>query len=87
MLAQVENSIARHALGVGITETTTARGDHAAFRNAGFPALGITEEFVGGDTTPHYHLPGDTYSTVDFAFLGSASGVINGLLYDLSADI
>jgi acetylornithine deacetylase/succinyl-diaminopimelate desuccinylase-like protein len=87
MLAQVQSSISRHGLGVGITETATDSSDHEAFRNAGFPALGITEEYVSGDTTPHYHLPGDTFATVDFAFLESASAVLNGLFFDLSTNI
>ena len=25
----------------------------------------MSEEFVGGDTTPHYHAPTDTAATID----------------------
>ncbi len=86
MLAQVQATIDRHSLPTSITQTTTAGSDHSAFRAEGYPALGITEEFVTGDTTPHYHLPGDTYATVDFDFLASASALIHGLALDLSQD-
>ena len=44
--------------------------DHRAFRNLGFKATGITEEYVNKDTTPHYHKPSDTYETVNFEYLG-----------------
>ena len=34
-------------------------------------AVGITEEFVSGDTTPHYHLASDTHETVSLSYLRS----------------
>ncbi len=44
--------------------------DHRAFRDLGFKATGITEEYVNKDTTPHYHKESDTYETVNFEYLG-----------------
>ena len=60
-------------LGVPVTRTTTQGTDHQAFRDAGFPAVGLTEEFVEGDTTPYRHTPQDTPATVDvdYAVLGA----------------
>jgi Zn-dependent M28 family amino/carboxypeptidase len=60
-------------VGVPVTVTTTEGTDHEAFRDAGFAAMGLTEEFVGGDTSPHRHQPSDTVATVDFAYLELAA--------------
>jgi len=43
--------------------------DHRSFRDLGFNAVGITEEYVNKDTTPHYHKKTDTYDTVNFEYL------------------
>mgnify|MGYP001980386267 CR=1 FL=1 len=56
---------------IPLQPTNTGFTDHVSFRNYGFPAIGLTEEFVGGDTTPHYHLPSDTYETVNLDYLVS----------------
>lgn len=52
-------------------ETGTGFTDHVSFRPYGFEAVGLTEEFVNGDTTPHYHLASDTYDTVNMDLLVS----------------
>jgi len=56
---------------VPLQSTNTGFTDHVSFRDYGFEAIGLTEEFVGGDTTPHYHLPSDTYDTVNIDYLVS----------------
>jgi Iap family predicted aminopeptidase len=56
-------------VGVPITVTSTQGTDHQAFREAGFPAVGLTEEYVEGDTSPYRHTPQDTPSTVDVDYL------------------
>ena len=48
------------------SETST---DHTSFRNAGFKAMGLTEEYRNGDTTPCYHSKCDKFDTVDFEYL------------------
>lgn len=48
------------------SETAT---DHTSFRNAGFKAMGLTEEYRNGDTTPCYHSKCDKFDTVDFEYL------------------
>ena len=60
-----------------LTPTQTGFTDHVSFRDWGFPAVGLTEEFVSGDTTRHYHLPSDTYDTVDLAYLRSSTVLVN----------
>jgi hypothetical protein len=52
-------------LGVPLTTTATGGTDHEAFRDEGHAAVGLTEEYVGGDTSPHRHAASDVASTVD----------------------
>jgi Zn-dependent M28 family amino/carboxypeptidase len=56
-------------VGVPVTTTTTQGTDHEAFRDRGFAAIGLTEEYVGGDTSPDRHLPTDTAATVNTPYL------------------
>ena len=56
---------------VPLQATNTGFTDHVSFRSYGFEAIGLTEEFVSGDTTPHYHLASDTYDTVNLDYLAS----------------
>ena len=71
---------ARSAIDAGISLTLTVTGtgqtDHVSFRAHGFDAIGLTEEFVSGDSTPHYHLPGDTFETVSLDYLASSSALL-----------
>lgn len=60
-------------VGVSVTRTSTTGTDHEAFRDQGFAAVGLTEEFVGGDTSPHRHEATDTASTVNSAYLELAA--------------
>ncbi len=68
--ASLAAPVTLHATGTGFT-------DHVSFRAYGFAAIGITEEFVNGDTTPHYHLSSDSYDTVNFEFLASSTVLAN----------
>ena len=63
------------AMGLGATLLTTTTGgtDHEAFRDRGFAAMGLTEEYVGGDTSPFRHQGGDTAATVDADYLALAA--------------
>lgn len=53
------------AVGAQVVSTQIGTTDHQSFRDQGYAAAGLTEEYVSGDTTPHYHLPGDVAATVD----------------------
>lgn len=64
-----EYRAAAGVIGVPVTTTSTQGTDHEAFRDLGDPAIGLTEEFVGGDTTPFRHTPQDVASTVDVDYL------------------
>jgi len=52
-----------------ISSVTFASSDHQAFLDAGIPATGVGEEFVGNDHTPNYHKATDTYENVSFDHL------------------
>ncbi|MCP4707738.1 MAG: M20/M25/M40 family metallo-hydrolase [Planctomycetes bacterium] len=56
--------------------TPEAGSDHSAFRRQEFPAVGITEEYRNGDTTPYYHRPTDTFETINFDYLESSTRLI-----------
>lgn len=60
-------------LGLAVEPVAFGLSDHQAFLDAGLPATGIGEEFVGDDHTPHYHLATDTYDKIDFAYLDAAT--------------
>lgn len=70
--------------GIPIRVVTFSSSDHASFIGNNFDTVGVSEEFVSGDHTPHYHTPQDTYDKIDFAFLGSitrlALAVVSGQL-------
>lgn len=71
-----------------ILETMTGATDHVSFRTHGFSAIGVTEEYVNGDTTPHYHLSSDTYETVNRDYLASTTRVFLTMLTEqLSAGL
>jgi hypothetical protein len=71
-------------LGVTIPmkNTTTASTDHSSFRPT-FLAIGLTEEYTSGDTTPYYHKVGDTYDTINFPYLLSTTVLMNQMVADL----
>lgn len=85
-LQEIAASITRHGLNAPLSATSTSGTDHTAFREQGYPALGFTEEFVNGDTTPHYHLSSDVLATVNFDYLASSTAVINAYLWDLAVE-
>lgn len=67
---------AAEVAGVEVVVTDTGATDHVSFRSRGIPAVGVTEEFAGGDTTPHYHQSTDVAGTVDGAYLAAATALV-----------
>lgn len=63
--------------------TEESGSDHSAFRRLGMEAVGLTEEYRNGDTTPHIHRPGDTWDTVDFQYLANATRLMQAALATL----
>lgn len=73
---EAEYKAAALIVGVPVTKTTTEGTDHEAFRDRGMPAMGLTEEYVGGDTSPYWHLSTDTYSTVNATYQALAAKLV-----------
>jgi hypothetical protein len=67
----LESLYRKHAepFGIRLYKTKTTGSDHREFREAGFQAIGITEEYKNGDGNPHHHKPSDTFEKVDYQFL------------------
>lgn len=51
-------------VGASLMVTSTSGTDHQSFREVGLPAVGLTEEYVGGDTSPHFHRDTDTPASI-----------------------
>jgi Zn-dependent M28 family amino/carboxypeptidase len=73
---EAEYRAAAGPLGLPLTVTTTEGTDHQAFREKGFPAMGLTEEYVGNDTSPYRHTAQDTPATVKQSYLQLASKLV-----------
>lgn len=71
------------ALGVKAHVTGVNSSDHQAFRNAGYPAVGIAEEYANGDSTPYKDTPADTFATVNFEYLQSTTQLMLLVFQDL----
>lgn len=66
---EAEYRAAAEIVGVPVAVTSTQGTDHQAFREKGFAAVGLTEEYVANDTSPHRHLSTDTAATVKQSYL------------------
>jgi Zn-dependent M28 family amino/carboxypeptidase len=73
---EAEYRAAAVTVGALVSTTTTQGTDHEAFRDRAFAAIGLTEEYVGGDTSPHRHTAQDTASTIDVSYLAAGTKVV-----------
>lgn len=71
-------------LSITVHKTNVPSTDHTAFREIGFNAIGVTEEYKNKDTTPHYHKPSDTYETIDFEYLASTTKLVFNVMKKLA---
>jgi hypothetical protein len=71
-------------ISIPIFITGEAGSDHSAFRKQGYKAVGITEEYRHGDTTPWMHKPGDKTDTIDFGYLRSTTQLLAEVMTDLT---
>lgn len=77
-----EDAVKSLGIAVPLSATNTGSTDHVSFRPR-FRAIGVTEEYRGGDTTPHRDSAGDTYDTLDFPYLATASSVVIRVMENL----
>ncbi len=73
-------------LSIIVHKTNVPSTDHTAFREIGFNAIGITEEYKNDDTTPHYHKPTDSYETIDFDYLASTTRLVFNVMTRLAGE-
>lgn len=76
-----------HNLRLPLSRTSSGDTDHVAFRNEGFVSVGLCEEWVGGDTTPHYHRRSDAFTTLNFDYLANATRLTVAAVGDLSRQV
>ncbi len=72
--------------GIPVGSVTFASSDHQPFVDRGFATVGVCEEFVGGDATPHYHRVTDTYDKIDFVYTTRVTRLLLAILEDRSID-
>jgi hypothetical protein len=70
-------------LDVPLTATRSGSTDHESFRPQ-FNAIGVTEEYVGGDTSPHRHRATDVYDTINQPYLNRGTQVVIQVMADLA---
>ncbi|MCE7994862.1 MAG: Zn-dependent exopeptidase M28 [Roseivirga sp.] len=63
--------------------TNETGSDHKELRAAGFNAVGITEEYRRGDTSPYHHDPEDKFETINFDYLSFVSYFVFKVLVGL----
>ncbi|MGE0868453.1 MAG: M28 family metallopeptidase [Kofleriaceae bacterium] len=68
--------------GMPIQPVTFAYSDHQAFLDAGFAAVGVGEEFVADDHTPHYHKATDSFEQISFSYLASVTHLAFAVVED-----
>jgi Zn-dependent M28 family amino/carboxypeptidase len=66
---EAEYRAAAATVGVPVAVTSTQGTDHQPFREKGFAAIGLTEEYVANDTSPYRHTTQDTAATVKQSYL------------------
>ncbi len=72
--------------GIPAQAVSFSSSDHQSFLRRGFAAVGVGEEFVGGDHTPHYHRATDTFDRVDFGYLARVTRLALDVLADRVTD-
>ena len=66
--------------------TKTTGSDHREFREAGFNAVGISEEFKNGDSNPHHHKPSDTFEKIDYEFLAFTTYLVFKVMEEIISE-
>jgi aminopeptidase-like protein len=81
--AQYRTANKTHGLNLTLYRTSTTATDHTSFRREGFHAVGLTEEYVYGDTTPHYHKKSDAFNTLNIDYMATGTQLLVAAVGDL----
>ncbi len=81
----LENLYRAHCkkMGIPLHLTRVNSTDHHSFREAGYPAVGVTEEYFNGDSTPYKDTINDTFDTINFEYLTSTTNLIFEVIKDI----
>lgn len=71
------------ALGIPLQVTRVNSTDHHSFRQLGFRATGLTDEFAYGDYSPYKDSPQDTWETVNYAYLARCTAFFTAVMITL----
>ena len=85
---ELEELYMKHAkaFGIPIYVSEVNSTDHQSFRDLGYNnAVGITEEYVQGDTTPYKDTVKDTFDTLNLEYIESCSNFIFEVINELIA--
>jgi hypothetical protein len=77
----------KHNLKLPLKRTSSGDTDHVAFRNEGYVAVGLCEEWVGGDTTPHYHRRTDTFDNIHLAYMTNGTRLLSAVISDMARQV
>jgi len=70
-----------------VNKNNLESSDHKSFVDQGFTTVGVSEDIVKGDTTPHYHKSSDTYDTVNFDYLGYVTYIIYRVMLNILDEV
>jgi hypothetical protein len=84
----LESLYRKHAepFDIKLYKTKTTGSDHREFREAGFEAVGISEEYKNGDGNPHHHKVSDTVEKIDYQFLAFATYLVFKVVEDVLSE-
>jgi Zn-dependent M28 family amino/carboxypeptidase len=82
MIEAYRKAVEEGGLRIPIQPITLGSTDHVPFKRLGFKAYALSEEYLSGDTTPHYHRPTDRYETVNWDYLELSSVLLERVLED-----
>lgn len=70
-------------LNIPVIPTRVVASDDQPFRDLGYDAVGLTDEYVNGDYAPFKDTPQDTYETVNFEFIASSTSLVYEVLKEI----
>ena len=70
-------------LSIPIQNTRVRSSDHKPFYDLGYDALLYSEAYIGRDSTPYLHSEKDTFETVNFDYLASATQLMFEVIKEL----
>lgn len=78
--------LAANRLDIPVSRVTYKSSDHLSFRNAGFAAVCVSEEVMGGDMNRNYHKAADRLEDVDLDYTARVSRLLTAALSEVAAE-